>query len=154
LLKKTDYEPPGIGTVFQTMSKFARADKLVLIKRLASLVGNNDLIIEKAEPSSHDRVLRVRLNDYLDKCPIRKHKKHWIDTGEQIAVFHPVRSVPFFLNKFASIICRFCNGENNIRDMIVWSRKEWPLLSKQIIDKDIMKFLLLLEELDLIRFIG
>ncbi len=98
--------------------------------------------------------LRVRLKDYLNKSPMRKHEKHWIDGGKQVAVFHPETFLPFFMNNEGSEICRLCSGGHNVGEMIEWSTRRWPSEPKEVLTKDFMKFLLLLEELDLIEFVG
>lgn len=149
-----EYDPPGIGTVFPLRSKFAEDPRTIFVKSLAYVLGNNGLIRENAKPAGHNGALRIHLNEYMHKSPVLMHKKHWIDGGRQIAVFHPSTSFPFFLNNFASSICRLCTGKHNIEEIIAWSRKEWPFMSPQVIVEDLMKFLLLLEELDLIKFIG
>jgi hypothetical protein len=154
LAHEKEYDSPGIGTVFPLRSKFAEDPRAIFVKSLASILGSNGLIRENAKPTSRNRALRIHLNEYMHKSPILMHKKHWIDGGKQIAVFHPYTSIPFFLNNFASSICRLCTGKHNIEEIIAWSRKEWPSTSPQVLVKDLMKFLLLLEELDLIKFVG
>lgn len=135
-------------------SRYTEDARLDPVKGIASVLEEQGLISEYMKPVGYSDVLKIRLDDYVNKFPTRKHGKHWIDGGMQVAVFHPDTCLPFFLNFSGSGICKLCDGRHSVGDLMALSRVKWPLLSEEVLVVDLMKFLLLLEELDLIKFEG
>ncbi len=91
----------------------------------------------------------VELDRYRNLVPFRKHADHWIDGGKQVAVYHPITCLPFFLNNSGSSLIRLFNKDTSVGQILSWAKKMWS--QSEDLDKDIMKFLLLLDELDLIE---
>jgi len=148
------YSPPDVGTVFRLRSKYAEDARLEPVKQIASMLERDGWITEGMKPVGYTDVFTVRLVDYSNKFPTRKHNEHWIDGGKQVAVFHPYTFLPFFLNNSGSSICKYCDSKHSVEEIIALFKKEWPSLTKEVLVTDLMKFLLLLEELDLIEFEG
>jgi len=115
---------------------------------------NKGLISKDMVPTVQTKSLIIQLEEYADKYPVRRHERHWIDGGEQIAVLHPETYQPFFLNISGSKTCRLCDGNYNVGEIITQLKNEWHFLSEKVLVKDLLRFLLLLEELDLIEFVG
>jgi len=147
------YESPEVGTVFPLSSAYAENVYEGLVKRIACVLEDKELIKENMKPKAPLRTLRVRLNEYMGKSPARKHKEHWIDAGNQIAVFNPNTFLPFFLNSSGSEIVKACDGKTKIDRILAQLTKEWNSISRHTLVRDLMQFLLLLEELDLIEFV-
>jgi hypothetical protein len=154
MAQTTDYNPPEVGTVFLLRSKYAEDPRLDIVKKIGSILESKGMIRGDMKPTGYIEPLRIRLSEYVKKFPLRKHKGHWIDGGKQVAVFHPDTFIPFFLNDSGSRIARLCNGKHPIREMIARSKKESPSVPEETLVNNLMKFLLLLEELDLIEFVG
>jgi hypothetical protein len=152
--QENEYDPPGIGTISPLRSKYATDVKTVLIEKMSPILEQQGLIEKDFWPPFPNEVIGVRLSEYGGKFPVRKHERHWIDGGEQIAVFHPETYLPFFLNPSGSKICKLCDGEHDIQTIINQFIKEWSFLPEEVLVRDLLKFLLLLEELDLIEFVG
>jgi hypothetical protein len=154
LVCKNEYDPPGIGTISPMTSRYAEDIGKKFVTQIASVLEDKGLLNTQVIPFTPQEALKVRLNDYLKKVPVRKHNRHWIDGGRKIAVFHPITNLPFFLNDSGSKICKLCNGKNTVTKIIQRFSKEWTTeKTDEILTKDLMKFLLLLEELDLINFL-
>ena len=152
---KSEYDPPGIGTISPMTSRFAEDVGTQFVKQIASVLEDKGLINGGAIPFIPHDGARVRLDDYLRRVPVRKHNRHWIDGGKQVVVFHPITNLPFFVNYSGSKICKLCNGKYTIAKIITKFRKEWASQKPDdTLTKDLMKFLLLMEELDLIEFLG
>ena len=135
-------------------SRYAEDIGKKFVTQIASVLEDKGLLNTQVIPFTPQEALKVRLNDYLKKVPVRKHNRHWIDGGRKIAVFHPITNLPFFLNDSGSKICKLCNGKNTVTKIIQRFSKEWTTeKTDEILTKDLMKFLLLLEELDLINFL-
>lgn len=152
LAEKEEYDPPGVGTVFPLRSRYSEDFRVSLVRKIASDLESKGLIGKDKCPVVRTEGLRIRLDEFLDKYPVRKHESSWIDGGKQIAIFHPDSGIPFFPNASGSRICRLCDGKHTIGDMIARSRKKWHSLPEKVLAKDLMRFLLLLTELDLIQF--
>lgn len=147
---KEDYSPPEIGTVLSLRSQYAEDVRLAPIKIIAAVLENNGLISDYMKPVGFADVYIVELDRYRNRIPSRKHADHWIDGGKQVSVYHPIICLPFFLNNSGSIISRLFNKDTSVGQILNWAEKRWSQ-SKENLDEDIMKFLLLLEELDLIE---
>ena len=154
LKSKNGYSPPEIGTVLMLRSRYAEDARLRPVEQIASVLETNGLTSQDMKPVGYTEPLKVRLDEYLNKIPVRKHSQHWIDGGKQVAIFQPDTCLPFFLNSSGSRICRLCDGRHSLVEIIALSRKKWPLSSKKVLIRDLVKFLLLLEELDLVAFEG
>ena len=154
LAYKSEYDPPGIGTISPIFSSYAEDIGTNFIKQIASVLEDKGLVSAQSFFVPHEG-RRVRLDNYLDRVPIRKHNKHWIDGGKQVAVFHPITNLPFFINDSGSSICRLCDGKHTVAGVIARFKKEW---ANQKLDEgltlDLIKFLFLMEELGLIEFVG
>jgi len=155
LAKKEDYEPPRVGTVFPLRSKHAEDFRVQLVRDIGSALEKNALINNSLLPSIPSKFLRIKLSEYLHKYPLLKHARHWIDGGKQVAVFHPITNLPFFINNSGSIICRLCDGKRTVAGVIAQFKKKWAnQKSDDGLTLDLMKFMLLMEELGLIEFVG
>ena len=146
------YEPPTAGSIIPLRSKFSKDPMTNLIGDLNSLLENKGLLDRNAIVPLVDHQYTVYLGDYIDKTPLRLHEEYWIDGGEQIAVINPETNIPFFFNCFGSKICRACDGEHSVRRILKVFETENPTVPDKELHTDIMKFLLLLEEIDLISF--
>lgn len=150
---RSEYDPPGIGTISPMTSRYAEDVGAQFVKQIGSALEDKGLINRGAIPFIPQNGAKVRLVDYLKKVPVRKHNEHWIDGGKQVVVFHPITNLPFFMNRTGSRVCKLCNGEHSVAKIIAKFRKEWTSQkSDETLTKDLMKFLLLAEELDLIEF--
>ena len=151
--QKSEYDSPEVGTVFMLRSRYSEDPRLNPIKKLASILEEKGMISWDMQPVGYTETLKIRLSDYAKKLPTRKYSENWIDGGKQISVFHPHTCLPFFFNKSGSRICKLCDGKHCTEDIITMSKKEWPSLTNNKLVIDLMRFLLLLEELDLIEFV-
>jgi hypothetical protein len=151
---ENEYDSPGVGTIAPLRSRDAEDVRTDLVKKIVLILENKGLISKDIVPPVESRSLRIQLNEYINKYPVRKHEKHWVDGGEQIAVLHPKTYLPFFLNVSGSKICRLCDGEHTIEKIISQLKNEWHLQPEKVLVRDLMRYLLLLEELDLIEFVG
>ena len=149
-----EYDPPAIGSLIPLRSCNADEPSSELIEDLGEILVQKGLITKEMVPKVQPKVLNIRLSEYIYKKPVRKHKDHWVDGGDQIAVIHPETYLPFFINSSGSKICRLCDGENSIGDIIAEIKAGWNFVPEKTLVEDIIKMLLLLEELDFIEFEG
>jgi len=154
MFQENEYDPPGVGTITLLRSRDAEDVRADLVKKIGLILENKGLISKDMVPPVESRGLRIRLNAYVNKYPVRKHEKHWVDGGRQIAVLHPETYLPFFLNASGSKICRLCDGEHTVKKIMTQLKNEWHFQPEKVLVRDLMKYLLLLEELDLIEFVG
>ncbi|MHA2208428.1 MAG: PqqD family peptide modification chaperone [Candidatus Thorarchaeota archaeon] len=154
MTQESEYDPPRIGTISPLRSKHARDGELEFIEKAGSVLEREGLISREMVQAIEYEHLRVRLEAYIDKYPRRRHGQHWVDGGNQIAVIHPDTYIPFLLDAYGSQICRLCDGEHTIGDLIPLLRRDWHILPQSVLVRDLLAFLLLLEELDLIEFVG
>jgi hypothetical protein len=151
---KDEYDPPGIGTIAPLFSAHAQDATKNFVKQIGLTLENKGLINAQSNVFMPHKPLKVRIDNYRDKTPVRRHNKHWIDGVKQIAVFHPITNLPFFINSSGSKICRLLDGKYTIAKLINRFNKEWQLQKpSDVLTRDFMKFLLLLEELDLIEYL-
>jgi len=151
---ESDYCPPEIGTVVKLRSTNADDPRLSPVMEIASILGKGGLISEHMKLQGYKEELRVRFDVYENRRPKRKHGEQWIDGGKQLCVFHPVTYLPFFLNHTGSRVCELCSGKLAVNEIVTLLKKEYSLVTKESITKDLVGFLLLLEELDLLEFEG
>jgi len=147
-----EYDPPAIGGL--TPLRSCRAGDLGsdLIEKIGELLVEKGMIPKDAVPEIPKEVFKVKLADYVGKKPLRRYKDNWIDGGDKIAVIHPETYLPFFMNSSCSRICRMCDGDHTVGDIITATQAAWPRVPGKVLVQDLMKALLLLEELDLIEF--
>jgi hypothetical protein len=151
---KDEYDPPGIGTISPMASRYAEDAGAKFVSQIATVLEEKGQLSANAVPFVRHEALRIHLKDYLNKIPVRRHNKHWIDGGMKVAVFHPITNLPFFMNNSGSKICKLCDGKNSVSKIIEDFKKEWrDQKPDEVLIKDLMKFLLLLEELDLIKWL-
>ena len=144
------YNSPEVGSVAPLVSKQAKDLTGDLLNNLSSLLETRGLI-------SHDTIMPMRhykrvvqIKDYANRFPKRVHERHWIDAGKNLAVVHPATLIPFFLNEIGSKICRLCDGKHSVKEILDNFRK-CSSLPRGRIETDFLKFLLLIQELDLIK---
>jgi hypothetical protein len=153
LTNKDKYEHPKVGTVFDLRSRYTEDAGLGFVKRLGFELEKKGLISEDMRPTGYIEKLRAKIGELIDKTPMRKHEGHWVDGGIQVAVFDPDTFFPFFFNASGSRICRLCDGKHTIKEIISKSGADLAMLAKSALAKDIVRFLLLLEELGLIELL-
>jgi len=146
-------DDPAIGTVIPLRSEYSEDLKLHLVNDVLHVIENMGLIYPTMQAVSSNRHIKVRMEDYLNKFPVRRHEGYWVDGGSQVAVFQPDSFLPFFLNKSGSRICRMCNCKNSVREIINDAKNRSKMPDKSVVER-VTRFLLLLEELDLVEFRG
>ena len=147
---KNEYDSPGIGTVSPLRSKYAGDMETDLVKKVGGILQERGLIGDDwARPVQ--KPLNIKLEDYIGKYPVRMHCNHWIRSSAQIAILHPETYLPFFLNQAASDICELCDGDHTINEILSTLKNNWPSGSEKTLTEDLLKFLLLMEELGLIE---
>ena len=148
------YTSPEIGTIIPLRSEYSEDGRVHLVKKIADLLERKGLINDNSKPHAQAPELTIRLDEYVNKRPVRRHENRWIDGGRQLSIFHPETGLPFFLNISGSEICRLCNGKRKVGELLTWLKKEWRSVPDEVLVKDLMKFLFLLEELDLVELVG
>ncbi|PVX23288.1 MAG: hypothetical protein CW691_11040 [Candidatus Bathyarchaeum sp.] len=150
-MSQGQYNSPAVGSIGPLMSKDGKDITGDIINSVSSLLAEKGIIKPNAAITIHHHKKVVHKKDYLNIFPKRLHAKQWIDTGNGLAVIHPGTSLPFFLNDTGSKICRLCDGEHTIKDMLNIFHKKWSSLPRKRLETDFLQFLLLVEELDLIN---
>jgi hypothetical protein len=153
LREKSDYVSPEVGTVFPLNSKYSEDVGLDFVKKIAYILENEGLIDSYMIPASQVERLEISFDAYVNKCPLRKNKEYWNDGIKQVSAFHPDSFLPFFMNESGSRLCRLCNGKQNIGSILKKLTQQYRV-SQETLFEDVLKFLFLLEELDLIEFRG
>jgi hypothetical protein len=149
--QESEYDAPGIGTVAPLRSKFAGDVETDLVKKVGGILQERGLIgCDWAQPVQTPIIIKLR--DYIGKRPVRMHSSHWVRGSSQIAILHPETYLPFFLNPTGSDVCELCDGEHTVKEIIDVQKMWWSSVSEKILVEDLLKFLLLLEELGLIEF--
>jgi hypothetical protein len=151
-MAETDYDPPGIGSLMPLRSQYADDSGSEFMKEIGAFLMEKGLISEDMIPTVEPKFLRIRLSDYVGKVPVRKHKDHWVDSGDQIVILHPETYIPFFVNSSGSKICRLCDGEHSVGDIIKEIKAANSSLPEKVLIEDLIKMLLLLEETDFLEF--
>jgi hypothetical protein len=150
--QKTEYEPPGVGTTYPLRSNYVEDMTVNLIKNITSVLEKRGMIRSRITLPFLAKRMIIKINEFADKMPVRNHERCWIDGGEKIAVIHPETKLPFFFNVSGSIVCRLCDESHNVGDIINKLKKVWSSTTDKTLIKDVVSFLILLEELDLIDF--
>jgi hypothetical protein len=151
LAQEKENDLPEIGTVFPLRSKYAEDFGLELVKKVGYTLETMGWINDFMQPIGYSAPLKIRIKDYENKFPFRKHGAYWVDGGKQLAVFQPDSFLPFFLNRSGSIICRLCNGNCSVKQIITRVKRK-NVTPQEVLVEHVIKFLLLLAELDLIGF--
>ena len=154
MIIEDQYDPPVVATMAPLRSKYAKDGGAKFVTAIGKVLEKKGLIDFEVTIPDENKPLTVKLEDYSQKYPVRKHHLNWVDGGDQIAGLHPDTYLPFFLNISGSIICRLCNGEESVEQLIIKSKELWPSEPEEVLVKDLLSFLLLMEEMDLIEFKG
>lgn len=146
-----EYDSPGIGTISPLRSKYAGDIETDLVKKVGGILQERGLIgNDWLRPVQ--KPLNIKLQDYTGKQPVRMHCTHWVRGSSQIAILHPETYLPFFLNQTASDICELCDNEHTVKEIIETLKIQWSSVPEKTLTEDLLKFLLLMEELGLIEF--
>jgi hypothetical protein len=151
-MNRRDFDPPVVATIFPLRSRYAENVSTELVNTIGKLLKEKEYIQEEVTVQDTGQALSIHLEDYIRKHPVRKHRRHWIDGGDQLGGVQPETVLPFFLNPAGSRICRLCDGRNSTGEIFQEMKKTWRGLSEKTLITNVMSFLLLLEELDLIEF--
>lgn len=149
---QNDYDSPGVATIFPLWSRYAEDVYTDLVNKIGTVLKEKNLIQDEVKLKDQKEPLVLKLEDYLKKYPVRKHSRHWVDGGEQIAGVHPYTYIPFFINPSGSLICRLFDGQTNVLGIIEILKGKWDFLPEEVVVNDLLPFLFLLEELDLLEF--
>ena len=152
-MQEIEYDPPAVSTFSYLRSKDSQDGVIDLLNDLGGILKERNMI-EKEVHLPQRKKLEIKYNDYSKKHPKIKYSEKWIDDGNRIAGVHPITSLPFFLNSMGSMICRFCESEMDIEEISRELKRMYPSVSEYILLKDLLSFLLLLDEMDLIDFSG
>lgn len=145
------YNPPGVGSIVPLRSQNASDISAKLVKKISQLLQSNGYLEDfMILPFSEDK-LNISMKDYLDAYPSRIHSEHWIDSGKQVSAIHPETYLPFFFNHTGSKIIRLFDGEHNLKEILNEFKKEWSAVPEKELEIDLIQFLLLVDELDLIE---
>jgi len=134
------YEPPKVASTHPIRSSFS-GDIYIQVGP-----GVVDVNLNLRPPR------KVRLREYLDLYPKRKRESHWILEPGWAATFRPLTSTPFWFNKSGKVICLLCDGKHKFRDILSKAIESFPAEDTKQVIRDVLVFLLLLEELDLVEF--
>jgi hypothetical protein len=145
-----DYDPPSVSTFSYIKSKDSR-DEFIDIFNDMGIILKERKLIDKEIRLTQRRKLIVQYNDYSSSRPTRKYSEKWISDGDHIAGIHPITYLPFFMNSSGTTICRLCEGEIDIEMICKELNSLYPSIEKSIILNDLLSFLLLLEEMDLLE---
>lgn len=149
-----EYDPPGVSTIFPLRSKHAGDIKTELAVKIGEVLAQEKMIDRQVSFPEDKTEITVNFDKLASKRPTRRHGKHWIDGGSQVVGIHPDTYIPFFINSTGSEICRLCDGERSISSMILDLKALWPEVPGMVLTRDLVSFLLLLEELDLVDMAG
>jgi hypothetical protein len=133
------YQPPSVASIYTVDSRFAGTTSYNRIGEKELEIGFN-----------LSRPLKIQLREYLHKHPARKYEKNWILSSCSAAVYHPRTGIPFWFNPTGSAICFLCDGQHSVQCLITELTKRFSSASCRQIVHDLLSFLLLLSERDLI----
>jgi hypothetical protein len=137
--KPPGYQPPAAASVYNADSRFASTISYNRIGEKELEIGFN-----LGGP------LKIQLDEYLCKHPMRKYETNWIFSSDSAAVYHPRTGIPFWFNPTGSAICFLCDGQHSVQCLITELTKRFSSTSCRQIVHDLLSFLLLLSERDLI----
>lgn len=153
MMKEEEYDPPAVLTFSYFQSKDSQ-DRIIDSLNDMGVILKERKLIDKEICLSQRKKLAIRYNDYSKKHPTRKYSEKWIEDGNRIAGVHPTTYLPFFLNSTGSTICKLCEGKIDVESISRELNRMFPSVSDYILLKDLLSFLLLLEEMDLMEFNG
>ena len=151
-MPEKEYDPPGISTFSFVRSEDARDGFIDLMNDMGVILKERKLV--DTEVRLPQRKLKIDYGDYAKRRPCRKYSSNWIDDGDHIAGMHPKTYLPFFMNSSGSAIYRMCEGKLNIEDIFGEFKRIWPSVSDCLLLEDLLSFLLLLEEIDVLDYKG
>jgi len=151
--QEIEYDQPTVATFSPLRSKDAEDPYRDLINNIGSILSERKLIKSKVVLPKKEKLV-VNYPDYAFAHPIRLHPSCWVDDGDHLAGVHPKSSLPFFINSSGSIICRLCTGKNSIEEMHKELKEIWFSVADDVLLRDGLSFLMLLEEMNLIEFVG
>lgn len=149
-----EYDPPAVATIFPLRSKNAGDIKTELAVRIGEVLAQEKMIDCQVSFPDDGTGITIIFDEFVGMHPVRKHRKYWIDGGSQVVGIHPDTYIPFFINSTGSEICRLCDGEKSVSTMISDLNALWPDVQASVLTRDLVSFLLLLEELDLVDIAG
>jgi hypothetical protein len=152
--EQEEYDPPGVATIFPLRSKHAGDIKTELAVSIGKVLAQEKLIDRPVSFPGDGAEIVVKFDEMAGKRPVRKHGKHWIDGGSQVVGIHPDTYIPFFINSTGSEVCRLCDGERSVAAIISQLSALRPDIPSSVLIRDLVSFLLLLEELDLVDITG
>jgi hypothetical protein len=133
------YQPPAAASVYDADSRFAGTTSYNRISDKELEIGFN-----LSGP------LTIKLREYLRKHPKRKYEKNWLFSSDSVAVYHPRTGIPFWFNPTGGAICSLCDGRHSVQRLITELTTRFSCASRRQIVHDLLSFLLLLSERDLI----
>jgi hypothetical protein len=151
MMQENEYDTPAVSTFSYFGSKDSQDVAIDLLNDMG-LVLKEKKLLDKDVRLAQRKKLAIRYNDYSKKYPTIKYSERWIDDGKCIAGVHPNTYLPFFLNSTGSTICRLCEGKMDIDGISGELNRIFPSVDNHMLLKDLLSFLLLLEEMDLMEF--
>lgn len=149
----TEYEPPAISTFSFLKSKDSHDGFNDLLEDIGRTLKERGLVEREPYIPQRPKII-VRYKNYSKKHPIRKYSERWIDDGTYIAGVHPTTYLPFFLNQTAAGICRQCEGQQDVNSISTRLKEMFPAIDDNTLLTDLISFLMLLEEMELMEFKG
>jgi len=149
-----EYDPPAVATIFPLRSKNAGDIKTELAVRIGEVLAQEKMIDCQVSFPDDSAGITIRFDEFAGKHPVRRHGKYWIDGGSQVVGIHPDTYIPFFINSTGSEVCRLCDGKKSVSTIISDLETLWPDVQSSVLTRDLVSFLLLLEELDLVDITG
>jgi len=151
MVQKNEYDAPAVSTFSYFGSKDSHDAAIDLLNDVGSVLREKKLLDKEVQLEQRKKLM-IRHNDYSKKHPTIKYSERWIDDGNCIAGVHPNTYLPFFLNSTGAAICRLCDREMDINSISRELNGLFPSMDYNVLLKDLLSFLLLLEEMDLIEF--
>ena len=153
MMHEEEYDPPAVLTFSYFKSKDSQDGFIDVLNDMGAILKERKLIDKEIRLSQREK-LAIKYNDYSKKHPTRKYSEKWIEDGNRIAGVHPITYLPFFLNSTGTTICKLCEGKMDVDDISKELNGMFPSTDGYILLKDLLSFLLLLEEMDLMEFNG
>ena len=138
LESSSSYEAPKLATLYQPSKQQGSFVDVVLSP-------DGAIALALAGPP---RAIDIRAYSHI--VPKRQDEQYWLLRGRWAAVFHTGLETPFWFNRVARRICVLCDGRNSLARVLDGMARAYPSYPPQIVMKDTVKFLFLLEELKLL----
>lgn len=101
---------------------------------------------------SANEARRVRLADYITRCPLRKREDNWVENEKgEISIVDPVEGIPYWLNSTGSELWRMCNGKHTMKSILEKFLETYQV-DRETLTKETLSLLLSLEKLGFIEF--